>query len=112
MFLKIPLAAFIPVVTELRDVYPDNFEERLRNGQRCGEGYTNSLRIITNYNNNQNQPYLNKSLGNNLKIQVNSRKTIANLKAGCSNWQPEKFPDEETEESQEVIRCFLLSYST
>lgn len=108
----IPRNVFEKVAIDLRDAYPKSFEDRLRNGQRMGEGIATVVNKMVNYNNNQNRPHMTESLNSKLKIPINKRKALASIKAGCSNWQPDKLPDDQDENSQEERREFLLNFKT
>lgn len=107
----IPLKAFQKVAAELRDLYPNSFEEKLRNGKRCGQGFENTVRKMSNYNNNNNRPHRSDSLNKKLNVPINKRKSLSCLQAGCSQWQPDRLPENEDETTQEEKRVWLLSYN-
>lgn len=69
----IPRKAFEQVAAELRDRYPTSFEEKLRNGLRCAQGFANTVRKMINYNNNSNRPHMTDNLNKKLKIPINKR---------------------------------------
>lgn len=46
-----------------------------------------------------NRPYMKRSLSQSLNIPLKKQKKVLSAKAGCSNWQPDKYVDSETEES-------------
>ncbi|XP_031785954.1 uncharacterized protein LOC107981207 [Nasonia vitripennis] len=107
----LPRKAFQKVAAELRDHYPKSFEEKLRNGQRCGQGFENTVRKMMNYNNNSNRPHRLDNLNQKLKVPINQRKSLSCIQAGCSQWQPDHLPENEDETTQEEKRVWLLSYN-
>lgn len=107
----IPKSAFTNVALQLRDAYPKSFEDVNRDGERCGDGYHTVLQKMTNYNNNENRPHMRKSLSNDLKIPLNKRRALANIKAGCKDWQPIEYDENSDIDSLENQRNVLSQFA-
>lgn len=107
----IPEPALLLVAKQMRDAYPNTFEERLKNGKRAGNGVNRIIRKMRDHNN-----YLNriressKSVTVTLKIPSAKRKGLVSISAGCPNWQPEYYATDENANTCEEHRQELLLF--
>lgn len=108
---RIPTTAMVKVAKELRDKYPNFFEDKSATGIRQGDGIANTLAIMRNRNNYLNRPSMNSDLSTVLNIPLKKRKSLLCVKAGCSNWQPDAYNDNVTEEIAEQHRQLLLNFN-
>ncbi|KYN12085.1 hypothetical protein ALC57_15752 [Trachymyrmex cornetzi] len=76
-------------------------------GNRFGDGIHTLYLKLRDRNSYLNRPHMKRSLIQTLNIPLKEQKKVLSTKAGCSNWQPEKYLESETEETIESKTEFL-----
>ncbi|KAJ8681793.1 hypothetical protein QAD02_017585 [Eretmocerus hayati] len=100
-----------PVAQAMVEKFPETFEDRKLDGTRLGNGFSKLADQIMQHNSNLNRPNKRgKSLNKDLGVPPAKRKLLSLLQTGCPNWQPEKHPQGDNEETIEVTRNKLLDY--
>lgn len=103
----IPAKAFKTVAEKIVDKYPQTFKDMDEDG-RCFGGGSHSIYLkLRDRNCYLNRPHIKRCLSQGLNIPLKKQKKVLSAKAGCSNWQPEKYIDTETEETIEDKAKFL-----
>jgi len=74
---------------------------------RFGDGIHTLFLKLRDRNNYLNRPHMKRSLSQTLNIPLKKQKKVLSAKAGCSNWQPEKYMESETEDTIENKAEFL-----
>lgn len=86
---SLPRSAFRCIARKMAEKYPKTFLDVDEDGVVLGNGLSSTLNRLIERNNYLNRPHKRLS-GDSLKQAVPAKmlKTVSNLKAGCSNWQP------------------------
>ncbi|XP_066595405.1 uncharacterized protein [Prorops nasuta] len=103
----IPSKAFRIVAAKVANKYPLIFKDIDENNKCFGEGIHTLFLKLRDRNAYLNRPHMRKSLMRTLNIPVGKQRSILSAKAGCSNWQPEDYPLNESEETIEEKVEFL-----
>ncbi|XP_024884722.1 uncharacterized protein LOC112462889, partial [Temnothorax curvispinosus] len=103
----IPAKAFKIIAEQIVSKYPKTFKDMDEDGKCFGDGSYTLFAKLRDRNNYLNRPHMKRSLSHTLTIPLKKQKKVMSAKAGCSNWQPEKFLDTETEETVEDKTKFL-----
>ena len=107
--IHIPEAVLRRVAIDMKNAYPDMFEERDEEGNILGNGVASLVSSMKQHNKYLIRPHMRFSASNTLKIPLKKQKSMKYIQSGCKNWQPEyngKTADSEFEE----YRLFLLNY--
>jgi len=100
----IPSKAFKIIAEKIVNKYPQTFKE----DDTCfGEGFHTTYVELRDRNCYLNRPHMKRSLSQSLNIPLKKQKKVLSAKAGCSNWQPEKYIDTETDKTIEEKIKFL-----
>ncbi|XP_066589602.1 uncharacterized protein [Prorops nasuta] len=103
----IPSKTFNLIARKMVDKYPKTFADLDDDGQFFGEGMHSLYNKMHDRNFYLNRPHMKRTLLRTLNIPFKKQKSILAAKAGCSNWQPDKYKEGETESSLEEKRKFL-----
>lgn len=102
----IPSKAF-KIIAEKIVKYPQTFKDINEDGTCFGEGFHTTYLKLRDRNCYLNRPHMKRSLSQSLNIPLKKQKKVLSAKAGCSNWQPKKYIDTETDETIEEKAKFL-----
>ncbi|XP_029157655.1 uncharacterized protein LOC114930077 isoform X2 [Nylanderia fulva] len=89
------------------DKYPQIFKDMDEDGRCFGDGSHSIYLKLRDRNSYLNRPHMKRCLSQSLNIPLKKQKKVLSAKAGCNNWQPEKYIDTETEETIEDKAKFL-----
>ncbi|XP_029663033.1 LOW QUALITY PROTEIN: uncharacterized protein LOC115235398 [Formica exsecta] len=103
----IPSKAFKIIAEKIVDKYPQTFKDIDEDGKCFGDGSHTTYLKLRDRNCYLNRPHMKRCLSRSLNIPLKKQKKVLSAKAGCSNWQPEKYVDNETEETIENKSKFL-----
>ncbi|XP_067210498.1 uncharacterized protein [Linepithema humile] len=103
----IPSKAFKIIAEKIVNKYPQTFKDINEDGTCFGDGFHTTYLKLRDRNCYLNRPHMKRSLSQSLNIPIKKQKKVLSAKAGCSNWQPEKYNDTETEETIEEKTKFL-----
>lgn len=103
----IPSKAFRIISTKVIEIYPNMFRDVDDDNVVFGEGTYTFSKKMTDRNNYLNRPHVKRSILHDFEIKIDKRRKMNVAKAGCSNWQPDDYPEKETETSLEEKRIFL-----
>lgn len=103
----IPTKAFKIIAEQIVNKYPKTFKDMDENGKCFGDGCHTLFLKLRDRNNYLNRPHMKRSLSHTLTVPLKKQKKVISARAGCSNWQPEKFLDTETDETIEDKTKFL-----
>lgn len=112
----IPTKAFKIIAEQIVNKYPKTFKDMDEDGKCFGDGCHTLFLKLRDRNNYLNRPHMKRSLSHTLTVPLKKQKKVISARAGCSNWQPEKFLDAETDETIEdktkFLREIVIDYSS
>lgn len=108
----IPTKAFKIVAQKIVEKHPEIFKDIDEDGKCFGDGTHTTFVKLRDRNCYLNRPHMKRSLSRSLNIPLKKQRKVLSAKAGCRNWQPEKYVESETEntiqEKTEFLRQVVL----
>lgn len=102
----IPVKAFKIVAKKIVEKYPKIFKDMDEDGKCFGNDTHTTFSKLHDRNCYLNRPHMKRSLSRSLNIPLKKQRKVLSAKAGCSNWQPEKHVETETEDTiQDKTEC-------
>jgi len=102
----IPSKAFKIIAGKIVNKYPQTFKDINEDGTCFGERFHTTYLKLRDRNCYLSRPHMKRNLSQSLNIPLKKQKKVLSAKAGCSNWQPEKYidTDETIEEKIKFLR--------
>ncbi|CAH0554613.1 unnamed protein product [Brassicogethes aeneus] len=96
----IPCKAFKIVASRMVDKYKQSFQAHDEENVILGNGYDHIYCKLLDRNNYLNRP--NKRNTEHVEVPSKKRKTLANARVGCLNWQPSLIPTDALEKKEKL----------
>lgn len=107
---KIKAPVFKTIAQKMVNAYPRSFQDKKTDGTKHGKGYASIYKKLLDHYTNQNRPHKKTSIQRALNIPTALNRTVAYLKSGCIDWQPDELPKGETETTLEKKKIYMKNY--
>lgn len=107
---RVKKCVLLNVAKQIVAKYADVFMDRLENGRPIGNGTYTTYRKLKDKNKNDHRADERDSLNKALKISIKKLRFVDYVKLGCIQWQPDNYPENDTEETLEQKRIALSKY--